>query len=462
MDTPPPDDTIFALATPAGVSAVAVLRLSGPGAAAAIAALTRRPLPSPRHAVRRRLFEPGADAAFDEALVLWFPAPASFTGEDMAEFQIHGSRASCRLGLAALGALPGLRLARPGEFARRAFDRGKLALDQVEALADLIAAETESQARQAMRQLARGLGARCEAWRQRILGARARAEAEIDFPDEDLPGGLTAQLGPELDGLIAELGSCLADGGRGERLRDGIAIAVLGPPNAGKSSFVNILAGYEAAIVAAVAGTTRDVIEVHLDLGGWPVTLADTAGLRTLADSAAPGQDEIEREGMRRALRRADSADLRLILLPADDLPAAMAALAGPLAAHADGASLLVWNKIDRVPGFVAPAHPAGGESLAISVHRGDGVGTATRILEDRAAALLATRGGEPALITRARHRDALMAARDALAAARTATAPELVAEDLRRAADAIGRITGRAGVEDMLDMLFAQFCIGK
>jgi tRNA modification GTPase len=197
MDTPPPDDTIFALATPAGVSAVAVLRLSGPGAAAAIATLTRRPLPSARRAVRRRLFEPSGDAAFDEALVLWFPAPASFTGEDMAEFQIHGSRASCRLALSALGSLPGLRLARPGEFVRRAFDRGRLALDQVEALADLIGAETENQARQAMRQLSRGLGARCEAWRQRILGARARSEAEIDFPDEDLPDGLTGAGRPD-------------------------------------------------------------------------------------------------------------------------------------------------------------------------------------------------------------------------------------------------------------------------
>jgi tRNA modification GTPase len=462
MDTPPPDDTIFALATPAGVSAVAVLRLSGPGAAAAIATLTRRPLPSARRAVRRRLFEPSGDAAFDEALVLWFPAPASFTGEDMAEFQIHGSRASCRLALSALGSLPGLRLARPGEFVRRAFDRGRLALDQVEALADLIGAETENQARQAMRQLSRGLGARCEAWRQRILGARARSEAEIDFPDEDLPDGLTAQLAPELDDLIAEIEACLADGGRGERLRDGVAIAVLGPPNAGKSSFVNMLSGYEAAIVAAVAGTTRDVIEVHLDLGGWPVTLADTAGLRSLADDMATDQDEIEREGMRRALRRADSADLRLIVLPADDLPAAMAALAGPLAAHMDGASILVWNKIDRVPGFMPPPHPAGGESLAISVQRGDGVDTATKRLEARAAALLATRGGEPALITRARHRDALAAARDALAAARAAAAPELMAEELRRAANAIGRITGRTGVEDMLDLLFAQFCIGK
>ena len=464
MDSARADDTIFALATPAGVSAVAVLRLSGSGAGEAIRALTRRALPPPRRAVRRALFEPDAPAPFDDALVLWFPGPASFTGEDMAELQIHGSRAACRLVLAALGRRPGFRLARAGEFARRAFDRGKLALDQVEALADLIAAETESQARQAMRQLGRGLGARCEAWRLRILGARARAEAEIDFPDEDLPGGLIAQLAPELRALGAELDACLADGGRGERLRDGLAVAVLGPPNAGKSSLVNRLAGYEAAIVAAVAGTTRDVIDVHLDLGGWPVTLSDTAGLRALAAAVpdAGGQDAIEREGMRRALHRADGADLRLLVLPADDLVTATDALAGPLAALADGASILLWNKIDRAPGFVPPPHPKGGDSLAVSVARGDGLAETTRLLEARAAALLQSRGGEPALITRARHREALTAARDALVDAERAAAPELIAEELRRAGDAIGRITGRTGVEDMLDLLFAQFCIGK
>jgi tRNA modification GTPase len=455
-------DTIFALATPAGVSAVAVLRLSGPGAGAALETLTRRTLPAPRRAVRRVLFEPQGGEAFDEALALWFPAPRSFTGEDMAELQIHGSRAAIRIALAALGRIPGLRLARPGEFARRAFDRGRLDLDQIEALADLIDAETEAQARQAMRQLGRGLGARCEAWRARILEARALAEAEIDFPDEDLPADLGRRLAPLLESLVGEIGACLSDGGRGERLRDGVSIAVLGPPNAGKSSLVNVLAGFEAAIVAAVAGTTRDVIEVHLDLGGWPVTLADTAGLRDLAGIAAGGQSEVEREGMRRALQRAEAADLRLILLPADDPAIAAAALAGPLAGLADAASILAWNRIDLAPGFEPPPHPAGGDVLALSVAQGKGIDALTALLESRAAALLGTRGGEPALITRARHRTALQTARDALAAARDAPGAEFVAEELRRAADAVGLITGRTGIEDMLDLLFSRFCIGK
>jgi tRNA modification GTPase len=455
-------DTIFALATPAGVSAIAVLRISGPAAGAAIAAMTRRPRPVPRRAPRRRLFEPGADAPFDDALVLWFPGPGSFTGEDVGELHIHGSRAACRVAVAALGRMPGLRLARAGEFARRAFEAGRLDLDQVEALGDLIAAETESQARQAMRQLSRGLGLRCEDWRRRILEARALAEAEIDFPDEGLPDGLIARLGPVIATLVAEFDACLADGRRGERLRDGLSIAVLGPPNSGKSSLVNMLAGFEAAIVAAVAGTTRDVVEVHLDLGGWPVVLADTAGLRALADDPSDGQAGIEREGMRRALQRAEAADLRLILLPADDPRTAADALAGPLAPFLDIGSLVVWNKIDRVPGFEPPPVPGTAPGLAISVATRTGADRLTERLEALAAELLGTRGGEAALITRARHREALLAARDALSATRDAPGPEFVAEELRRAADAVGRITGRTGVEDMLDLLFSRFCIGK
>lgn len=455
-------DTIFALATPAGVSAVAVLRLSGPGAGAALETLTRRTLPEPRRAVRRVLFEPQGGEAFDEALALWFPAPRSFTGEDMAELQIHGSRAAIRIALAALGRMPGLRLARPGEFARRAFDRGRLDLDQVEALADLIDAETEAQSRQAMRQLGRGLGARCEAWRARILEARAQAEAEIDFPDEDLPDGLIVRLGPALATLVAELDACLGDGRRGERLRDGLSVAVLGPPNAGKSSLVNVLAGFEAAIVAAVAGTTRDVVEVHLDLGGCPVVLADTAGLRALAEDPGDGHAEIEREGMRRALRRAEAADLRLLLLPADDASAAAAALAGPLAPFLDADALVVWNKIDSVPLFRPPAISGVPEALAVSVSTGAGIDALAARLEARAGEKLGLAATEPALITRARHREALQAARDALSAALDAPGPELVAEELRRAAEAVGRITGRTGVEDMLDLLFSRFCIGK
>lgn len=462
MTAPPTHrDTIFALATAPGVSAVAVLRVSGPRARDAMRALSGRAEdPAPRVATRRGLR--GRDGApFDDALVLWFPAPRSFTGEDVVEFHLHGGRATCRAALGALGAMDGLRLARPGEFARRAFDNGRLDLSQVEALADLLAAETEGQARQAMRQLEGGLGARCEDWRRRLLEARAHAEAEIDFPEEDLPEGLAAALAPRLAALEAEIAACLEDGRRGERLRDGFSVAVLGPPNAGKSSIINYLTGRDAAIVAAVPGTTRDVLEVELDLGGWPVTLADTAGLRALGETAAdPGQAEVEREGMRRARRRAGSADLRLVVLPAD---AAAAALADPECAPLlDRDALLAWNRVDLVPGARVPAHPAGGEVLAVSALTGAGMDRLAAAIEARAAAALGGEAREPALVTRARHREALEAARAGIARAREASAPELRAEELRAAGEALGRITGRSGVEDMLDVLFSSFCIGK
>jgi tRNA modification GTPase len=453
-----PADTIFAFATPAGVSAIAVLRLSGPRAGPAIRALTLRALPAPWRAERRALHDPDTGAAFDDALVLWFPGPRSFTGEDVAEIQLHGSRAACRALIASLQAMPGLRLARAGEFTRRAFDRGKLDLAQVEALADLLDAETAQQARQAMRQLSGGLGTACESWRTRILAVRARVEAEIDFPEEDLPTGLSAAVTAELAAIATEIGTTLADGGRGERLREGFSVALVGPVNSGKSSILNVLTGREAAIVSTLAGTTRDVIEVDLDLGGWPVTIADTAGLREIAGAGDATHEAIESEGIRRAQRRAAAADLNLIVLPADD---GAAALAEPMiAALLDARAVVVWNKADLSPGFVAPAG-LGSTQVVVSARHGLGVDELVGLIEQRAHAVLGG-GAEPGLITRARHREILEAAHDALRGAQRAPSCELVAEELRRASDAIGRITGRAGVEDMLDLLFTTFCIGK
>ncbi len=457
MSEPAPD-TIYALATPPGISAVAVIRVSGPHAARAIEEMTGRQLPAPRVATRRRLLDPTSGAAFDDALILWYPAPHSFTGEDVAEIQLHGSHATCRTALAALGAAPDLRLARAGEFARRAFLNDKLDLTQIEALGDLIAAETSQQAQQALRQLAGGLGTACETWRQRLMRARAHAEAEIDFPDEDIPGGLVYALEAELIVITNEIERYLSDDRRGERLRDGFSIAILGPPNAGKSSLLNAIAGREAAIVSAVAGTTRDVIEVAMDLGGWPVTLADTAGLRALDDACATGHVEIEIEGMRRARQRASMADLRLIVLPADTASTAWADAA--LRDLIDPASVIVWNKIDLIPNFAPPGH--GGQIVMMCVHDGRGLDQLLAILEARAKSALRAATREDVIITRARHREVLISARDALLRARRAEEAELIAEELRVAAEAIGRITGRSGVEDMLDVLFASFCIGK
>lgn len=438
--------TIFAAATAAGKAGVAVVRVSGPQAGAALRALAGT-LPRPRVAARARLADPADGGALDDGLVLWFPAPASFTGEDVAEFHIHGGRATLAGVLGALGRVPGLRLAEPGEFARRAFAAGKLDLTQVEALADLIEAETAAQARQALRQLGGGLGRAAEDLRARILKLRARAEAEIDFPDEgDVPGGLIAALKAPLAALDGELATLIDAATRGERLRRGFTVAILGAPNAGKSSLLNRLARREAAIVSSVAGTTRDVIEVHLDLAGWPVTLWDTAGLRAIPDAADP-HAALEIEGMRRAAARAAEADLRLVVLDARD-GEPDAALA-PYAADA----LVVRNKSDLVP------HASG---LAVSALTGAGIEALERELTARAAAALDAGALAAIPATRARHREALEGVRAALRRASAQGPPELVAEELRIAADALARIAGRTGVEDVLDVLFAEFCIGK
>ena len=357
-----------------------------------------------------------------------------------------GSRATLGALLAALGRQPGLRLARAGEFARRAFDAGKLDLAQVEALADLIAAETKSQAQQALRQLGGALGTAVESLRDRVLRLRAQAEAEIDFPDEgDVPGGLIARMRAPLAALDGDLQALIAGAARGERLRAGYTVAILGAPNAGKSSLLNRLAGREAAIVSETAGTTRDVIEVHLDLGGWPVTLWDTAGLRDVLPDGAHAA--IELEGMRRARRRAEEADLKLVVLDARDR--------APDVSLADYArdGLVVFNKADLVESCAG---------LCVSALTGAGIGELESVLAARAAAALSDGDGAAPLVTRARHREALVDVRAALARAGTQGEAELIAEELRIASEALGRIVGRTGVEDVLDLLFAEFCIGK
>src|SRR5437016_9396044 len=331
----PLPDTIFAPATAPGRSAIAIVRLSGPAAGPALAALAGR-LPPPRVARHVRLRDPASGEELDDGLVLWFPGPHSVTGEDVAEFQVHGSRAVIAAVMAALGR-QGLRLAEPGEFTRRAFLNDKLDLVQAEAVADLAAAETEAQRRQALRQLDGHLGALYRGWSERLLRLLAHLEAAIDFPDEDLPPEIEARIAGETAALAAEIARHLADGHRGERLRDGIAVAIVGPPNAGKSSLLNQLARREAAITSPIAGTTRDVIEVAIDLAGYPVVFADTAGLRDSGDA-------IEREGLRRALARAEAAELRLFVFDAGCPEDAHGAAQWP-----GPDTLLVANKIDLV-----------------------------------------------------------------------------------------------------------------
>jgi len=419
-----------------------VLRISGPDARRAVTLLAGG-LPPPRVAQRRRLVDPQNGDALDDGLVLWFPGPRSATGEDVAEFHLHGSRAVLAAVMQVLARF-GLRLAEPGEFTRRAFLNGKLDLLQAEAIADLAAAETEAQRRQALRQLGGELGEVYRGWRDRLTRILAHLEAAIDFPDEDLPPEIEDRILSETEGLVAEIERHLADGHRGERLRDGIDVAIVGPPNAGKSSLLNRIARREVAITSPVPGTTRDVIEVAIDLGGYPIVLADTAGLRDSADA-------IEQEGKRRAVQRAEQAEIRLFVF--DIAQPADAAGASPWPG-AD--TILVANKIDLAP---APDTDLSPPALLVSALTGEGIDRLLTVLGERVAQ---TYRIEAPVLTRARHRQALKEAAASLRRSFSAALPELRAEDLRLALRSLGRITGAVDVEDLLNVIFRDFCIGK
>lgn len=429
-------EPIFALASGAGRAAVAVMRLSGAGTGRVVEALCGA-LPAPRRASLRRIVH--ESVVLDRALVLWFPGPGSYTGEDSAELQLHGGPAVVAAVAEALVAL-GARPAEAGEFTRRAFLNNRLDLTAAEGIADLVSAETEAQRRQALRQAEGGLAERHAAWAARLTRLLARQEAFIEFEEEDLPADLDDQVAAEAAGLREEMAVLLADGARGEKLRDGLAVAILGAPNAGKSSLLNLLVGREAAIVSARAGTTRDVVEVRMILAGVPVTLADTAGLRE-------AMDEIEAEGIRRALARAEAADLRLLVFSADAEPdPATLALRGPDA-------VIVMNKADLGPSAMDGA-------VAVSTRTGQGVNELRQRLEEAAA----TRAGlsDAAVLTRPRHRAALREAVKWLGVLPEAPLPELRAEALRNALRALSRLTGRVDVEQVLDLVFSEFCIGK
>ncbi|HEY5378212.1 MAG TPA: tRNA uridine-5-carboxymethylaminomethyl(34) synthesis GTPase MnmE [Pseudolabrys sp.] len=540
-----PTDTIFALSSGRGPAAIAVIRISGPRAGAALTALGVKQ-PAPRKAGLARIRDPRSGEIVDEALVLWFPGPHSETGEDVAELQAHGGRAVIAAILGALGAIDGLRMAEPGEFTRRGFENGKLDLTAVEGLADLVGAETEAQRRQAFRQMTGLLGNRAEAWRQSLIKALALVEARIDFSDEaDVPEDLVSPALAIAQELRDEIATALADGQRGERLREGLMVAIAGPPNAGKSTLLNRIARRDAAIVSPHAGTTRDVIEVHFDLGGLPVTLLDTAGIRET-------DDPVEMEGVRRARERAAAADLVLWVVDAsgpESVPAggaladATARLtvkrasrplagsgiegrfrrtpaegvvldAGNASARKDAAqpagepalaSPPVWwvcNKIDLLdqefnrsgsrvhtkerPGDKSERQlrvnkqlkdPVNQEVIrstesgindpeprfSLSAISGTGIDSLLAKLASHAETVLA--GAEQSLVTRVRHRRALQ---DVMAALNRALGPDLagqedlLAEELRSAAAALGRLTGRVDVEDVLDVIFRDFCVGK
>lgn len=484
--------TIYALSTAQGQAGIAVIRVSGMAAGGALEALCEGGMPAPRMATLRVLQDRRTGEVLDRALVLWFPGPGSFTGEDVAEFHVHGGRAVVAGVLDALGGL-GLRMAEPGEFTRRAFENGKLDLTEAEGLADLIHAQTAAQRSLALLQSGGALRERYEAWRAALLQAMAYVEASLDFSDEgDIAEGAFAEAMPVVRALAAELDRALADGRRGEILREGIRVAIVGAPNVGKSSLLNALAGREAAIVFDEPGTTRDIIEVALDLDGFPFILHDTAGLREAASA-------VEQEGIRRALAAAEDADVVIAMLeasaphpvplsailPRQDChptwPNPLADLAGegtvlqppgatqmcslPIARNDGGeartkAIIGVLSKAD-----LCPLRPDGGDGfILISAKTGEGLGALKAALVSFARENFGA--GEAPLITRVRHRQEIGRARVALEAFLDSAAngdhAELAAEHLREAADALGRLTGRLDVEDVLGQIFSEFCIGK
>jgi len=432
-------DTIFAPATAAGRAAIAVVRLTGPKTGLAVRTLAGG-LPAPRRASVRRLYAPDG-TELDQGLVLWFPGPRSYTGEDAAEFHVHGGRAVVGALLEALAGL-GLRLADPGEFTRRAFEHGQLDLAQAEAVADLIDAETEAQRRQALAQLDGRLSAVQARWREALTEALAMFEAAVDFPDEEVPEDVAARARPILDGLIEDLEAAAADVGRGERVREGYRIALIGAPNAGKSTLLNALAKRDAAIVTEIPGTTRDVIEVPLQLGGYKAIVADTAGLRETPDV-------IEAEGVRRASAWAETADLRIWLVDG----AAASAPARP--ANLTPEDLVLLTKRDLGEG--APGLPG----TPFTARSPNDVAWLEQTLAERVIDALA--GAEPPAATRLRHKALLEEAVVRLRQAKAETeALELAAEDVRLASRALDRITGRIDPEEVLGKIFSTFCIGK
>ncbi|MEO1018084.1 MAG: tRNA uridine-5-carboxymethylaminomethyl(34) synthesis GTPase MnmE [Pseudomonadota bacterium] len=438
--------TIAAPATSVGRAAIGIIRISGPGARKIALRLTQKPCPAPRQMARRDLYDPRTHEVIDDSLIVFFPGPHSATGEDLLEIHHHGSRVIASRLLDILCEYSAVRMAEPGEFTRRSFLNGKLDLTAAEGLADLIEATTIAQDRQARRQFEGRLGVVYEGWRQTLLHALSLIEAEIDFaPEEEVPDDLFAASRVELLRVRLAMSAHLNDQQLGQRLRDGVIVAITGAPNVGKSSLINTLAKREISIVTPHPGTTRDIVEVSLDLDGMPVTLLDTAGLRAT-------KDDIEREGIARARARAAEADLVIDL---HEAPAS--ALDPSLPQNQHDRQLTIINKIDLAP------FDRGSGMIGISCQTGEGIDQLIKHLAAEVRTLLPS--GDAPLITRTRHREAIRLAESALSSAlerRDVQSLDLAAEDLRIAVRAIGKLTGHIGVEEILGEIFSSFCIGK
>lgn len=441
-------DTIFALATPPGKSGVAVVRISGAGALYALKQLCRKDTIAPRHAYFTALYAPETNTLIDRGLALYFAAPHSFTGEEVVELHLHGSLAVIREILHILSAMPGLRPADPGEFTRRAFLNGKMDLLEAEGLADLIDAQTSEQKKQALRVMGGEASRLYEDIRLAMIRILALLEAYIDFPDEEIPESVLKELQESITALQTRIETTLQDERRFERVREGIHIVILGAPNAGKSSLLNALAKRDAAIVSERAGTTRDVIEVHLDICGYPVVLVDTAGIRE-------SEEMIEAEGIRRALARAEAADIKIVLFDGTQLPQ----LDAQSLSMVDNTSIVAITKIDALHG-AAPHLPELPAALTLSTFTGQGMEALIAAMEKR---IIDTFSGQSApFIIRQRHRGLLMDALYHLDKSKHINTLELQCEELRLAAQAIGKITGNIQADEVLDVIFRSFCIGK
>ena len=441
-------DTIFALASGAGRAGVSVFRVSGPGATTVIKALTQRKVPKPRRTVLRD-FKNGGGDIIDAGLLLWMPGPGSFTGENVAEFHTHGSLAVIE-SMAAAFTVAGARQAGPGEFTRRAFDNGRMDLTEAEGLADLIDAETESQRRQALRQMQGGLREIYEGWRSHLIDALAAIEGEIDFPDEqDIPDALSHAAYEPLSAALSDMQARLRDSERGERVRAGVDVTIIGPPNAGKSTLINYMTGRDAAIVTDQAGTTRDIIDVHMVIAGLPVRVSDTAGLRET-------EDHIEAEGVRRAKARSEASDIRIVVM--DGCEKTDLALINTLS---KGDFVLI-NKIDDGAKFNDLPAYEGLHMFGVSAKYGTGMPAFQLALEEMISARFSV--SQNAGLTRARHKACTAQAVTALTRAidHLGIAPELAGDDVRGALHAIKELAGEADIEAVLDRIFSRFCVGK
>jgi len=448
----PAIETIYALATAAGRAGIAIVRVSGPQAFESLRILCGdMSLPQARYARLMTLKHPETGYIIDESVIILFHAPYSYTGENVVEYHIHGGKAVRDSLFDALSKCAGHRMAEPGEYTRRAFENGRMDLTQAEAVADLIHAETEAQKQLALSQMGGALTCLYQNWTDSLVQALAYAEAQIDFSEDDLPEEeIKNFITPVLYAVSREIEMHLNDGNRGERLRDGIKIVVIGAPNSGKSSLVNALTQRDVAIVSDMAGTTRDLLEVHLDLGGFPVILYDTAGLRPEALSRKQAQDRIEAEGIRRALNIAEAADFKILLFDATESVPHKNTLD-----LFDNNSVLVANKTDK------GINDNFAEMIPVSAKTGKGLSELIMRLTNHVRNKFETQTLSPSL-TRARHREALTDTSSHLDRALHSNSPDMMAEDIRLAVRSLGRITGKTDVEDLLDVIFRDFCIGK